>query len=160
MKANLFLRLALLAAAAAAAASCIYPFHPDVQGSDTRIVIEGSILAGASSTFSFSNVHPIGTPESYQDRLSFTGYIEGEDGSRIRPAGGEGTETLVFDTSDLPETQRYRVHLRGKGLWHAYQLSDRPSGSGQTDRQRQVALCTLPGREGTGGVRWQALIRQ
>lgn len=121
MKANLFLRLALLAAAAAAAASCIYPFHPDVQGSDTRIVIEGSILAGASSTFSFSNVHPIGTPESYQDRLSFTGYIEGEDGSRIRPAGGEGTETLVFDTSDLPETQRYRVHFEDTKAGRIYE---------------------------------------
>ncbi len=111
MKPIYLLRPAALVAILIAAGSCIYPFHPDVKGSDSRLVIEGSIVAGSTSVFKFSAVHPIGTPQTNSTTLSFTGYIEGEDGTRIQPSDTQDGTTLHFDTADLPEGQRYRVHF-------------------------------------------------
>ena len=111
MKPIYLLRPAALVAILIAAGSCIYPFHPDVKGSDSRLVIEGSIVAGSTSVFKFSAVHPIGTPQTNSTTLSFTGYIEGEDGTRIRPSDAQDGASLHFDTADLPEGQRYRIHF-------------------------------------------------
>lgn len=110
MKTPYPIRLAVLAAALAVT-SCIYPFHPDVKGSDDRLVIEGSIVVGATSVFSFSSVFPIGMPESAMILHSFTGYIEGEDGTKLGPEESSPGATLHFDTTTLPEGQRYRVHF-------------------------------------------------
>ena len=121
MKAIHLLRPAVLAAAILAVSACIYPFHPDVLGTDDRLVIEGSILVGSESVFTFSGVHPIGSSESIKTTFSYSGYIEGEDGTRIQPESGQGTATLRFDTSGIPETQRYRVHFEDTRAQRVYE---------------------------------------
>ena len=115
------LRTAALLAVLLTAASCIYPFHPDVVSSDRRLVIEGDIHLGSTSTFLFSRVYPIGVSETIK-MPAFTGYIEAENGSKLLPldeADLSGVDqqflssvsALTFDTRDLDEQTRYRVHF-------------------------------------------------
>ena len=128
------------AVAALALASCVYPFDPGIETSDDRIVVEGSVSIGGVSTFNFSRVIPF-SEEKVQDtyyksaaNIPMTGYIEGEDGTRIeayKTMGGgggylydevatkdsymEGVSTgtvLYFDTMFASPSQRYKVHFQ------------------------------------------------
>ena len=91
--------LCCAAVAALALASCVYPFEPGIETSDDRIVVEGSISIGGVSTFSFSRVIPFSEDKAQDSyymstaNIPITGYIEGEDGTRIEPyqtMGGGG----------------------------------------------------------------------
>lgn len=132
--------LCCAAVAALALASCVYPFEPGIETSDDRIVVEGSISIGGVSTFSFSRVIPFSEDKAQDSyymstaNIPITGYIEGEDGTRIEPyqtmggGGGhlydevatkdsymEGADTgtkLYFDTMFASPSQRYRVHFQ------------------------------------------------
>ena len=81
--------LCCAAVAALTLASCVYPFEPGIETTDNRIVVEGSISIGDVSTFNFSRVIPFSEADTYyygsSPSLSITGYIEGEDGTRIEP---------------------------------------------------------------------------
>ena len=132
----------IAAVAALALSSCVYPFNPDIETSDSRIVVEGSISIGATSTFKFARVLPFS--ENYADarNLEMTGYIEGEDGTRMesyygnwddavvvftettradRPSGdwyggsyAQPRYVLAFDTSAASPSQRYRAHFEDR----------------------------------------------
>lgn len=136
--------LCCAAVAALTLVSCVYPFEPLIETSDSRIVVEGSISVGGTSMFDIARVIPFSAKPQEVKPLEMTGYIEGEDGSRIEayqsrwedPApekplhGGyyvEGlTRTVVmgpyfrasckmyFDTSLASPSQRYRVHLEDR----------------------------------------------
>ena len=102
-------RTAALAAALLAAAACIYPYEVDFhQGSELPLVVEGDIHIGGITTVKLSYVKPFGTEESAGGSVLATGYIEGEDGTRVE---GYQLNTLTFDTSQLRQNQRYRLHL-------------------------------------------------
>lgn len=124
-------------AAASLLASCVYPFEPDMESSDSRIVVEGSISVGATSEFKFARVIPMGTDirKEKAEKIEMTGYIEGEDGVQIPSYqgwwdnGSWGTQDgyyqydsygrvaspacyhLYFDTSLADPVQRYRAHF-------------------------------------------------
>ena len=127
--------LCLAAVAALMLSSCIYPFEPGIETSDSRIVVEGSVSIGGTSEFSFSRVFPFTSNGYDMPAMEMTGYIEGEDGSRIEARRVmdeessqayaatrdkvDGSEpaysplaSLVFDTSNASPSQRYRVHFK------------------------------------------------
>ena len=111
------IRIAALAATLFAAAACIYPYHVEFGDSDIRpIVVEGDILLGGTATLNLSYVRPFG--ESSDDvSVLATARIEGEDGTQVAGTGENGvsgkpaTGPWTFDTANLPETQRYRLHI-------------------------------------------------
>ena len=137
--------LCCAAVAALALASCVYPFEPGIETTDNRIVVEGSISIGDVSTFNFSRVIPFSEADTYyygsSPSLSITGYIEGEDGTRIEPyqirdgsssgseietrtvilGGSPASCTLYFDTSLASPTQRYRAHFSNKTTGAEYE---------------------------------------
>ena len=102
-------RTAALAAALFAAAACIYPYEVDFQqSSELPLVIEGDIHVGGITNVKLSYVRPFGTEDTGTASVLATGYIEGEDGTRVE---GYQLNTLTFDTSKLRENQRYRLHI-------------------------------------------------
>lgn len=125
MAARSFLRFAALAALLLSAAACKYPYDLDIDGqSQYPLVVEGDILVGASTTLRFSYAQPLddklvvpGFQEAYMNFLAFkvSGYIEGEDGTRIDghlPTPSDGlADRMIFDTENLRAGQRYRLHL-------------------------------------------------
>ncbi|MBR5076836.1 MAG: DUF4249 family protein [Bacteroidales bacterium] len=120
MATKFIIRTAALAATLLAAASCIFPYEVDIKkASEWPLVVEGDILVGGVTTVKFSYVQPFDT-DSYDDYQStpprVTGYIEGEDGSRVEGAGPWSSldwsdGLLYFDTGSLREGQRYRLHF-------------------------------------------------
>ena len=120
-------RITVLAAFVLVLGGCIYPFEPDLDSSVDRIVVEGDIHIGGQTQVVISHVTPLQRSSSgwlttygssgYYSDLSFAehydGYIEGEDGTRVEASGNAfGVNGILnFDTSALPDTQRYRLHL-------------------------------------------------
>jgi len=147
MATKLLFRIAALAAALLAAAACVYPYEVDIDyNGDLPLVVEGDIHIGSLTTVSLSYVQPFKTTDEDYYRIPFaTGYIEGEDGTRIEqddpgavPPGfpdspgypthdgwqtysssylsGFPSNTLTFHTEDLSLGQRYRLHLETYNL--------------------------------------------
>lgn len=126
-------RTAALAAALLAAAACIYPYEVDIDyHGDLPLVVEGDIHVGGLTTVKLNYVRPFNSTEEDYYRIPLaTGYIEGEDGTRIEQEGGwypvvpdylSGaidpfsssslpSNTLNFHTEGLSTNQRYRLHL-------------------------------------------------
>ena len=125
-------RIAALAATLLAAAACIYPYEvvDFQQQSEMPLVVEGDIHIGNVTEVRLSYVQPLAPGEDYVYKAPVaTGYIEGEDGTRIYqydpyvqmpdyPIVGMDpihysipSEVLTFHTEDLPTTQKYRLHL-------------------------------------------------
>lgn len=126
-------RTAALAAALLAAAACVYPYEVDIDyHGDLPLVVEGDIHVGGLTTVKLNYVRPFNsTGEDYYRIPLATGYIEGEDGTRIEQEGGwypvvpdylSGatdpfsssslpSNTLNFHTEGLSTNQRYRLHL-------------------------------------------------
>ena len=125
-------RIAALAATLLAAAACIYPYEvvDFQQQSEMPLVVEGDIHIGNVTEVRLSYVQPLAPGEDYVYKAPVaTGYIEGEDGTRIYqydpyvqmpdyPIDGMDpihysipSEVLTFHTEDLPTTQKYRLHL-------------------------------------------------
>ena len=113
------LSFAALAASILAVAACVYPFDPVIESEDGRLVVEGDIHVGSLSTFTVSRVLPIDSKYSL-NTIYARGYIEGEDGSRIEQVTSPSSvyadfpgsvNSLRFDTSDLSDSQRYRLHF-------------------------------------------------
>ena len=115
MAARSLFRLAAIAVLSLTAAACIYPYEVDIQsGGSLPLVVEGDISVGSVTTVYLSHVYPFDEFGSYHEPVRATGYIEGEDGTRVESSFSfddfaEGT--LRFDTSNLREGQRYRLHL-------------------------------------------------
>jgi len=124
MSAKIAFRLAAYSAAALLMAACIYPYTVDIRkGDEYPLVVEGDLHIGGTSVVKLSHVRPFDTAE-YEDIAVFAqGYIEGEDGKRVQGVDADVdtylssssyydySTSLVFDTSKLPENQRYRLHL-------------------------------------------------
>jgi len=104
-------RTAALAAALLAAVACVYPYEVVIdQHGERPLVVEGDIHIGGITVVKLSHVLPFDAEEQdYSRILLATGYIEGEDGTRVE---GSGISPLTFDTSSLREDQRYRLHIR------------------------------------------------
>lgn len=130
-----FLSIAAIAAACTLA-SCVYPFDPDLESADSRIVVEGSISVGGTSEFKFNRVIPMGGDADKSRKIEMTGYIEGEDGVQIPSymgwwdtgfivVKGEGSYPacyrLYFDTSLANPSQRYRVHFEDRESGAVYE---------------------------------------
>ena len=105
--------IAVLFAAALLSTACIYRYHVDIERSgEYPMVVEGDIHVGGTSVVKLSHVAPFKLEDYESTRIFAEGYIEGEDGSRVNGSRLESrTFSLVFDTSQLVETQRYRLHL-------------------------------------------------
>jgi hypothetical protein len=120
------LNIAAFAAIILAVPSCVYPFEPDIKGEDSRLVVEGDIHVGSTSTFTFSRVYPLDSDDYTPPQLRISGYIEGEDGMRVEQTGANDpyspyyyssypSDMLYFDTTDLPSGQKYRLHFEDAG---------------------------------------------
>ena len=116
-----FLRFAVSAAIILAVSACVYPFEPEIEGQDSRMVVDGDIHVGSTSTFYFSRVYPLDKEGYSPPALRINGYIEGEDGSRLEPINlyspyysdysMMASNMLYFDTTNLPAGRRYRLHF-------------------------------------------------
>ena len=124
MATKFLLRTAALAAMLVAAAACIYPYEVVLdQEGELPLVVEGDIHVGGITTVRLSHVQPFNSEEEDVDVVRATGYIEGEDGTRIQGVLSDG---LSFDTSGLREGQRYRLHLEtlnqnGQGVSNVFE---------------------------------------
>lgn len=147
MATKLLFRIAALAAALLAAAACVYPYEVDIDyNGDLPLVVEGDIHIGSLTTVRLSYVQPFKTTDEDYYRIPFaTGYIEGEDGTRIEQddpgavipgfpdspgyltndgwqtysssyLSGFPSNTLTFHTENLSLGQRYRLHLETYNL--------------------------------------------
>ena len=54
-----FIHIAAFAAILMAVSACVYPFEPELDAQDSRLVVDGDIHIGGISTFSFSRVYPL-----------------------------------------------------------------------------------------------------
>jgi len=128
MKKNM-IRIAAFAAILLAVSACIYPYDPVIEGFDSRLVVEGDIHIGSTSTFTFSRVLPLDSDDYTPDPLFITGYIEGEDGSRVTSVNSHlpyydyslSSNRLVFDTSGLTADKRYRLHFEESNSGSIYE---------------------------------------
>ena len=117
MSTNILSRTAALAAAALLAASCIYPYPVDIaRGGEYPLVVEGDILIGSITTVKLSHVRPFNLTDYESVPVVASGYIEGEDGSKVEgtsdyTASDSENGILYFDTSNLNKDQRYRLHV-------------------------------------------------
>ena len=126
-------RTAALAAALLAAAACVYPYEVELsQSGEWPLVVEGNILLGSTTTVSLSHVHPLDADEFEFQSISATGYIEGEDGSRVE--GLSYSSFITFDTRTLRDDQRYR-------LCFTTQMNGQESNSFESD---WLAPCPAP----------------
>ena len=129
-----FIHIAALAAILMAVSACIYPFEPELDAQDSRLVVDGDIHIGGISTFSFSRVYPLDVKDYSPAPIRVTGYIEGEDGSRLDQRSWPSaygpidigyyewaTNFLSFDTTDLPAGQRYRLHFEDMESGEVYE---------------------------------------
>ncbi len=129
-----FFRIAAFVAILMAVSACVYPFEPELDAQDSRLVVDGDIHIGGISTFSFSRVYPLDEKDYSPAPIRVTGYIEGEDGSRLDqrswPPAYEpidigyydwATNFLSFDTTDLPAGQRYRLHFEDMESGEVYE---------------------------------------
>ena len=107
-------RTAALAALLLAAAACIYPYEVDLRHEgELPLVIEGDIHVGSVTNVQLSYVQPFvkETGDIYTPPIA-TGYIEGEDGTRIYADDADfPSSALTFHTEELTAGQRYRLHL-------------------------------------------------
>ena len=109
-------RNAALAATLLAAAACIYPYEvvDFQQQSKMPLVVEGDIHIGNVTEVRLGYVQPLVPGDNYVYTVpAATGYIEGEDGTRVNPdnAYGVPSNLLYFNTEELSTSQRYRLHL-------------------------------------------------
>ena len=142
MATKYIIRIAALAATLLSAAACIYPFEVELgHNGEWPLVIEGDILIGDISTVSLSHVRPFNADPNDFQSFTATGYIEGEDGTRIMgeslydkigndmvtsPSLASSSRilsssswspsftseaALTFDTTPIQGNQRYRLHL-------------------------------------------------
>ncbi len=120
-----------LSAMVLAAAGCVYPFDPVIENTDGRLVVEGDIHVGSVSDFTFSRVYPIYSEDINVSAPIVSGYIEGEDGTRLESTPvppdeyGHGKEygsySLRFDTTDLTSGQKYRLHFEEQSSGTVYE---------------------------------------
>jgi hypothetical protein len=117
MSTNILSRTAALTAAALLATTCIYPYPVDIErGGEYPLVVEGDILIGSVTTVKLSHVRPFNLTDYESIPVVASGYIEGEDGSKVRgtsdyTASDSENGILYFDTSNLNKDQRYRLHV-------------------------------------------------
>ena len=112
----------IAAVAALILTSCVYPFEPAIETVDNRLVVEGSVSIGGTSSFSFSRVIPFTSGEYVPAPLWISGYIEGEDGVKVKGVSGpQAGSSLVFDTSGLSPSQKYRVHFDNSETGASYE---------------------------------------
>ena len=111
MNTRIITNIAAVAAAALLAATCIYPYKVDIErGGDNPLVVEGDIHVGGITTVKLSYVRPFNLDGYEYVAVKAKGYVEGEDGSRVTgELDPEGI--LTFDTSNLSDKQRYRLHF-------------------------------------------------
>lgn len=131
MRRKLLLRIAALCTILTAVTACVYPFEPVIEGFDSRLVVEGDIHIGSTSTFNFSRVLPLDSDDYQSEPLRITGYIEGEDGRRVTAMGSTShleyasyyapSSSLIFDTSNLSDSQRYRLHFKEESSGAEYE---------------------------------------
>jgi hypothetical protein len=112
MATKVLFRFAAIAALLLSAAACKYPYDVVLPSTDYPLVIEGDILLGTTSTFRFSYVLPLDADNYVVPARNTSGYIEGENGVRVDGILQEAGAVLDFDTSRLPENQRYKIHLQ------------------------------------------------
>lgn len=112
MAAYRFKSLAALAVLLLSAAACKYPYDLTIERGDYPLVVEGEIFAGTWSTVQLSYAFPLDGDAYVASAIIASGYIEGEDGSRIQqdPQRSYGS-FLAFDTRQIGTGQRYRMHL-------------------------------------------------
>ena len=131
MAARTYLSVIALAATLLAAASCVYPYEVEIPETDYPLVVEGDIHLGGYTSLFLSKVIPVNGSElslsygGYTSSYASSGavqinledtYIEGEDGIRIPGThpyampGGTVTSSVYFDTANLRDDQRYRLH--------------------------------------------------
>lgn len=122
MTAKYLNRLAALAAALLCTTACIYPFEVELSKTgEWPLVIDGDILIGATTVLNLSHVRPFNADPDELQHFSASGYIEGEDGTKVESSGyGFYVQiapevAISFDTSKLRPDQRYRLHLTTYG---------------------------------------------
>lgn len=121
MAARFFTRFAAIAALLLSAAACKYPYDVVVQSSEYPFVVEGDILIGSTTTLSFSHAQPLFGIPSSNLIMAASGYIEGEDGTRVEGRAPNWiTQVLTFDTRNLRTDQRYRLHLETMSSYDSY----------------------------------------
>lgn len=98
-----------------AAYSCVYPFSPDIDTTEGRLVIEGDIIIGGTSKVSLSYMAAIKEVEyTYPDAEV---WVEGDDGSEYRPSFSSSDDSRLSFTIDLSKASsapRYRLCVRNR----------------------------------------------
>jgi hypothetical protein len=116
------IRIAAFGAFLFAVTACVFPFEVDIaQDGELPVVVEGDIIAGGMTVIALRHVQPL-TGEKEEYGFEATGYIEGQDGTRIvgvqsgfdwiTSSSDYSSELkLQFDTRNLSVDQAYRLHL-------------------------------------------------
>lgn len=88
---------------AMATGSCVYDFHPDIQGQAGYVSIEGDILVGGHCSFEVRSSTDLENPGNEGDPLSYALRVEAADGTVYPELGG------AVDLRDADVSQEYRL---------------------------------------------------
>jgi len=128
MHTSQLIRTAALAAMLLLAAACKYPYELEIERGDYPLVVEGDIQIGGKSTLTLSFSQPLDKKAYNPPAIKTTGYIEGEDGTRVDGSApisytSQIYNILEFDTSQLRPDQRYRLHFDAETTFYPDILS-------------------------------------
>lgn len=107
-----------------AAVSCVYPFEPEADNSDSRLVIEGDMLLGSVSTVTLSYLSPLNETEEVVRQnapRSASVWVESSDGRRYdgQKAAGHFL-TFAVDLTDAPSSSDYRLNVTNNDTGRQY----------------------------------------
>ncbi|MCQ2147817.1 MAG: DUF4249 domain-containing protein [Bacteroidales bacterium] len=123
-------RFAAYIAALIAAVSCIYPYTPDLgEENEIRLVIDGDIVLGGLSTFTFSSTMPLNSmlPNSGRyPEVKAALWIEDDKGVEypkgLNHSKLEYETKATIDMSDASSDRQYRIHCKVKNLGEKHDL--------------------------------------
>ena len=99
-----------LIAVLSAAVSCVYPFDPELGHSDRRLVVEGDILIGSTSTITLSYMAFL-DEKNAENVPQSTVEVQSEDGVRY-VAKYTSDQKYLVDLTEAPNDVRYRMYVK------------------------------------------------
>lgn len=89
--------------------SCIYPYNPDIDGAtDDMVVIEGTIMPGGTSTFSFSKVYPL-KRNGLHENVVGRAWVEDDQGKVYQPSSQNPSSSVEIPMENASSDRRYRM---------------------------------------------------
>ena len=90
--------------------SCVYPYNPDLEGTaEDIVVLEGSIVAGGTSTVQFSKVSSLSTVYYSAQKIGGMAWVEDDEGKIYASQSLSPSSSINIPMNDAPLNRKYRM---------------------------------------------------